>query len=290
MIASPASVTLVKSPWSETFLKLLSEARENLLLVSPFVKRSQTSQILSHLLGQGLQDDIQVSLITDIRPESVLNGSTDLDAVVDLAKSLRAFDMTHLPSVHAKVYVADTRMAVVTSGNLTRPGISGNIEYGVTFTDHAKVGEIRRDFEEYAQLGARISLPEIASLEEELRELKGLFQKAQKSIRAQARRAFREKLEAAHVRLLRQRAKGKTIHAIFSESILFLLARCPLPTTELHPLIQSLHPDICDDAVDRIIDGEHFGKRWKHLVRNSQQSLKRQGRIRYDGIRWHLVT
>lgn len=289
MTITPEAVSLVKSPWAETFHRLLSEAGENLLIVSPFVKRSQTSQVISNLQSRGLKDSIRVVLITDVRPESVLSGATDLEAVVDLGQKLPGFHLTHLPSLHAKVYVADSKMAVVTSGNLTNSGISRNIEYGVAFTDHAKVWEIRRDFEDYARLGAKISISEIDSLAEETRELKSLFRKAQQGVRAQAQRAFKAKLEATHVRLLRQRAHGRTIHAIFSETILFLLAKGPLPTFELHPLIQGLHPDICDDSIDRIIDGEHFGKKWKHQVRNSQQSLKRQGRIRYDGKRWHLA-
>jgi hypothetical protein len=220
----------------------------------------------------------------------VLSGASDLEAIVDLGKNIPGFTLTHLPSLHAKVYVADGSMAVITSGNLTEPGISGNIEYGIALTDRNMVQEIRKDFEEYALLGARIPLSEIDSLADELQELKGLFQKAQRSIRARARRAFQEKLRAANMRLLRHRAKGKTSHSIFSETILFLLARGPMLTSDLHPLIQRIHPDICDDSIDRVIDGVHFGKKWKHLVRNAQQSLKRLGRIRFDGERWHLVS
>mgnify|MGYP001617338381 CR=1 FL=1 len=62
----------------------------------------------------------------------------------------------------------------------------------------------------------------------------------------------------------------------------------PLTTTQLHPLIQNLHPDLCDDGIDRVIDGVHFGKRWKHMVRNAQQYLKRSGQIRFDGRCWSL--
>ncbi|OFV91515.1 MAG: hypothetical protein A3H28_06980 [Acidobacteria bacterium RIFCSPLOWO2_02_FULL_61_28] len=284
------TVSLVKSPWTETFVRLLSEVRENLLLVSPFVKESQTSVILSCLQSRGLQNEVQVVLITDVRPESALSGATDLEALVELGKNLPGFGLIHLPSLHAKVYVADQKMAVVTSGNLTNPGVNGNIEYGVAFRDHSAVVEIRRDFEDYARLGAKISPSEIAPLAEELSELKALFQKAQQSIRAQAKRAFKEKLQAAHFRLLKHRARGKTTHGILSETILFLLAKNAMSTYVLHPLIQRIHPDICDDSVDRIIDGVHFGKKWKHHVRNAQQFLKRRGRIRYDGERWHLIN
>jgi hypothetical protein len=177
----------------------------------------------------------------------------------------------------------------VTSANLTQPGITGNLEYGVAFSDEIVVREIRRDLQGYAQLGARVGTSEIEVMLRETAELKQAFLRAERSIRVEARRAFREKLEAAHVRLLRQRVKGTTTHAILSDTILFLLARGPLRTTELHPLIQQLHPDICDDSIERVIDGVRFGKRWKHYVRTAQQFLKRTGRIRYSGEQWHLV-
>jgi phosphatidylserine/phosphatidylglycerophosphate/cardiolipin synthase-like enzyme len=206
----------------------------------------------------------------------------DLAAVVSFRDYLPGFNLTHLPSVHAKVYVADRNMAVVTSGNLTGSGLAGNIEYGVSFDDELTVSQIRNDFEAYARLGAQVDLAEITSLTEQLSELKDSFLQAQKTIRTRARRAFEQKLRESQLRLLRQRVKGKTTHAIFSESILFLLTKHPMSTAELHP-------DICDDSIDRVIDGQHFGKRWKHLVRNAQQHLKRQGRIRFDGKRWELL-
>lgn len=132
-------------------------------------------------------------------------------------------------------------------------------------------------------------MEDFGALAAEMQDLRALFQRAERSVRTRARRAFREKLELTHVRLLRHRAKGKTTHAIFSDTIRFLLAKGPLRIEELHPLIKLLHPDLCDDSIDRVIDGVNFGKRWKHYVRNSQQYLKRHGEIRFDGTRWHLL-
>jgi hypothetical protein len=224
-----------------------------------------------------------------LRPESLLSGSTDVEALSTLSKLLPRFELVHLPSLHAKVYVADDRVAVVTSANLTQPGMTGNLEYGVAFTDGATVREVRRDFENYSLLGAKVTAGDIQVMLAETRELRDAFTKAERSIQAKARRAFHEKLEAAHVQLLRQRVKGRTKHAIFADTILFLLARGPLRTTELHPLIRQLHPDLCDDSVDRVIDGVHFGKRWKHDIRTAQVYLRRAGRIYTDGERWHLA-
>lgn len=289
MTSHTPAVALVRSPWTEALKKLVSLADEHLLIVSPYVKRGPTGRLIEQLDQRGRLESLQIALITDIRPESTLGGSMDLDAIVEIGRSVPGFELTHLPSVHAKVYVADRRMAIVTSGNFTEPGLARNVEYGIALADKAIVEEVRSDFEGYACLGAKVSIDDIETLSDEMAELKTLFQRAERSIRVRARKAFEEKLESAHLRLLRHRAKGRTTHAIFSDTIKFLLAKRPLRTEELQPLVQLLHPDLCDDSTDRVIDGVHFGKKWKHHVRTAQQYLKRQGAVRFDGERWHLV-
>ncbi|HEV2350524.1 MAG TPA: phospholipase D family protein [Terriglobia bacterium] len=290
MTLRQGAVSLVRSPWTENLQNLLSHVDEDLLIASPFVKRFATDQIIAQLDRRGLPGSVRVSLITDLRPESTLAGALDLDALNDLGRSISGFELTHLPSIHAKVYVADCKMAIVTSGNLTEPGLRGNVEYGVALAGGELVRQVRSDLEGYASLGARVTMEDFGELAAEMLELKALHQRAERSVRAQARRVFREKLELTHVRLLRHRAKGKTTHAIFSNTIKFLLAKGPLRTEELHPLVQLLHPDLCDDSVDRVIEGVHFGKKWKHFVRNAQQYLKRHGQIQFDGARWHLIS
>lgn len=289
MVEAGYSASLVKSPWAKCFERLLSAASEDLLLVAPFVKKQITTKISSELANRGLQGEVHVTLLSNLRPDYALNGSLDLEGLAELGSALRRFDLFHLPSLHAKVYVADRKMAVVTSGNLTDGGLTGNLEYGAVFTGEAIVRQIRSDFEEYRLLGTRVLPDEVATLVDEIRELKLLLESAQKTIRARARRAFREKLGSARLRILRYQARGKTTQGILCSTILYLLAQRPLLTVELHPLIQRLQPDLCDDSIDRVIEGVHFGKKWKHHVRSAQQFLKRHGRIRYDGTRWHLV-
>ena len=76
---------------------------------------------------------------------------------------------------------------------------------------------------------------------------------------------------------------------MFCDTILYLLQRGPLATRDLHPLIQSIHPELCDDSIDRVIAGVHFGKRWKHYVRSAQHALKRRGAVLLDGGLWRLA-
>lgn len=193
-----------------------------------------------------------------------------------------------MPSLHAKVYIADNECAIVTSANLTEGGVRGNCEYGVALRDPSKVAEIRRDFEAYSRLGAKVSIDEAAALARDLSQLQGLYKASQHRVLKEAGTVFRKRLRDAQEKVLRFRARGKSTHAIFCDTIEYLLAKGPLKTIELHPLIQRMHPDICDDTIDRIIDGFNFGKRWKHYVRTAQQALKRAGKIAYDGGKWHL--
>jgi hypothetical protein len=52
--------------------------------------------------------------------------------------------------------------------------------------------------------------------------------------------------------------------------------------------VQQIHPDLCDDSIDRVIDGMNFGKKWKHHVRSAQQALKREGVVLFDNGTWRL--
>ncbi len=283
-------VALLRSPWTDAFSQLISAVDNDLILASPFVKTSVTARVLKELRRRGAQDRVHVMTVTNLRPESAINSSLDLEALVTLGKALPRFDLVHLPSLHAKVYIADTKMAIVTSANLTEPGLSGNLEYGAVFRRRAVVEQVREDLESYALLGARISPEDVDELASEITRLRILFKEAERSVRAEARNAFRAKLEEAEVRILRHRVKGRTTQSIFCDTILFLLGKRPFATVELHPLIQRMHPDLCDDSIDRVIDGEHFGKRWKHLVRSAQQYLKRHGLIHYSGGQWFVSS
>lgn len=278
----------LKSPWEDSFYDLLGAARKSLLLVSPFIKQTQTTRLIDRLFRAGVTPSIRVGIVTDLCPDSILAGVLDIESLLAFAKSTPNLTITYLPNLHAKVYVADDHTAVITSANLTGGGLSRNFEYGIVATDTSTVSTILNDMRDYAALGSLVTNDSLESMAGIAKDLKGLRQKAERSIRREFRNAFNRKLEEARIELLSVRAEGKTTHGIFADTILYLLARKPLRTTEMHPMIQGLHPDLCDDSEDRIIKGVHFGKKWKHYVRNAQQYLKRQGAIEFDGSYWRL--
>ena len=283
------SLQTIKSPWEEGFYDLLGSARRNLLLVSPFMKQAQATKLIERLDVSGVTPSIQVGIMTDLRPDSILAGVIDVESLLAFARSTPNLTITYLPNLHAKVYVADDHTAVITSANLTDGGLRRNFEYGVVATDPSTVAQIRNDMQDYAALGSLVMKDSLESMARIANDLKGLRQQAENSIRQKFRKAFNEKLEEAKIELLTLRAEGKTTHGIFADTILYLLARKPMRTTEMHPMIQRLHPDLCDDSEDRVIKGVHFGKKWKHYVRTAQQHLKRKGLIAFDDPYWRLT-
>jgi hypothetical protein len=80
------------------------------------------------------------------------------------------------------------------------------------------------------------------------------------------------------------------MHTVFAKTILYLLTHYgPLSTDQLHPKIKAINPDLCDDTIDRVIDGKSFGKKWKHAVRSAQQQLKKRGLVKLEGEHWRLT-
>ena len=186
-----------------------------------------------------------------------------------------------------KVYVADEQLAIITSANLSAGGLFRNYEYGIELSDSTLVTRIRQDVLEYADLGAFVGRQELEAYCSAVDKLRAVFQRQRSSVSAKLNKQFEESLRTVEDDLIRLRLGGGAVHTVFAKTIQYLLRRDgPMSTPTLHALIASIHPDLCDDKVDRIIDGKSFGKKWKHAVRTAQQQLKNKGIIERDGSVW----
>lgn len=287
---STLSVELLPSPWSSTLFDLVRSVKASLFVASPFLSAGPLNRI-AQIINEKDTSSARVDIVTNLSVDHLLSGSLDVAALLRFKQHVPHSSVIYLPSLHAKVYIADSETAVVTSGNLTNNGLSGNREYGVLLRDTEVVARVRSDLTRYAALGNEVSLDTLGAINEATQELKIVRQQVDRSINAKLRAAFRRKTEATHLELLKARAQGNSTHRIFYDTILYLLeSKGPLRTAELHPLIQQIHPDLCDDSIDRIVGGVHFGKKWKHHVRGAQVSLRRQGRINYDNGLWSSIV
>lgn len=269
----------LKHQWIGEFDSLVRSARDHLMLCAPFVSKHGVSRVRE--ARSGLPPPRNDSLIlTDLSPLSVCAGATDPKAVLALGEPLGMIRTVHLPRLHAKVYLADGARAIVTSGNLTLGGLEQNHEYGIDCIDRALAARIERDVTLLASLGCEIdstALRENCNITDDVR--KACASQMRTASRTATRR-LNAALRAAEDSLIRVRLEHGPVHAVFAKTIAYLLQRHrQLPTSRLHPLIRRMHPDLCDDSIDRVIDGQRFGKKWKHAVRTAQQQLKKRGQI-----------
>jgi hypothetical protein len=130
----------------------------------------------------------------------------------------------------------------------------------------------------------------LASYSAAARDVRYAFKQQQSSATRALRLEFQRKVRVAEDELVRLRLAGGAMHTVFAKTIFYLLGKHgPMLTEQLYSKIESIHPDLCDNSVDRVIDGKSFGKKWKHAVRTAQQQLKRRGLITLHDGRWTLT-
>lgn len=278
----------LRHDWKDDLRSLLAHASRTLVISSPYVTARGAEFVLSNL-SDAVKPCLGFSLLTDLSPLNVAQGATDPSAVEQLAAALPKARVFHLPRVHAKVYVKDAEQAIVTSGNLTAGGLDVNYEYGLRVVDGPTAAAIDRDILDYAGLGAAIPIDVLSAFSEKAVNLRDLYRAQERAARSADTR-LRRALSAAADELTRLRLAEGPMHSVFAATILYLLEKHgPMPTAELHPRIEAMHPDLCDNSIDRVIDGKRFGKKWKHAVRTAQQQLKKRGQVELVNNNWTLT-
>ena len=110
-----------------------------LSVICPYIRDSEVER----LLGGGARRRIRVMTLWSWR--CFLDGATEpqaLKRLLQLGAQVRAMR----EGLHAKVYVVDDSTALVTSANLTRGGLTNNMECGVAFSG-PEVAAVLRQFE-----------------------------------------------------------------------------------------------------------------------------------------------
>ena len=288
----------IKSPWAATFDQFAGSIRESAIIAAPYITGRPVERLASKLGSR--RASVRLDVLTNLHADSLIDGSLDIGALAWLCEQVPGATVRHLRYLHAKAYVADGHTAIVTSANLTNGGLHGNHELGVAITDPDGVRDIAEDLREYGNLGVLVPA-------DVLSELDAKTQQAQES-KATVARSVSDNAVAAHnairtdmnERLVQLRTSGEafgtnpkaSITAQFCDAIRYVLRQNgPMSTREMNPLIQNLLPELCDDEVDRIINGVTFGRKWKHQVRNAQVQLRRDGTIVQEGGRnsaWRL--
>jgi hypothetical protein len=145
------SPTPGRHAFEDELCRMLEDAKFEIVIMSPWIKRQTWNRINGPLrkfsrkggklrvFMRGSESDYSLGLCDNLHDEiSALGGETILVALL-----------------HAKIYMADRKEAIVTSANLTRGGTEGNYEGGIWLGDPAVLKEICRFVDDIYQRGAR---------------------------------------------------------------------------------------------------------------------------------------
>ena len=279
--------SLLQKGWSKKFKDMLSNASSELMISSPYISIAGIGFLLDNL-ETDFKTSGRINLLTDLSPMNIYQGATDPNAINLLFGNVNRIGLWHLPSLHAKVYLSDNQ-AIVTSGNLTSGGLFRNFEYGISIHDSDIVCSIKNDLVSYSTLGAKITYKEILAFCELSKKLKTTYQQQKINIKTEITNKVEQILKKFQDKLIRLRLAEGDPHYIFEKTVLYLLNKYGfLNTKDMHRMIEEIHPDLCDNSVDRVIDGKRYGKKWKHAVRTSQQHLKNKNKIYLKNGNWYL--
>ncbi len=292
-------MTSIRSPWLPTFDQFAGSIRESAIIAAPYITRHPVERLAGKLRSR--RASVQLNVLTNLHSDSLIDGSLDIGALAWLCEQIPGTTVRHLRNLHAKAYVADGHTAIVTSANLTNGGLRRNKELGVAITDPDGVKDIAEDLREYGNLGVLVPADALAELDTMTRQAQATKTTVDRSVPSSAVAAHDAIRNDINERLVTLRTAGEefntdpnaSITAQFCDAIKYVLRQNgPMSTRDMNPLIKDLKPELCDDEVDRIINGVTFGRKWKHQVRNAQVQLRRDGTIVQEGGRnspWRLT-
>ena len=271
--------------WHKNLSSLINESKDEIFISSPFVTQNGVDFILKNI-NHNLKEKGNFTFLTNLSPLNIIQGSNNPKVFESLKSEIQNVKIWHLPKLHAKVYISDQRKSIITSGNLTNGGLFSNFEYGIQINQEEETKKIYQDINQYCQLGSLIENETLNTLINISSQITRQIPKIESNISSE----IKNLLESAQKELVKDRLNVGAIHNVFSKTILYVLEKNPsgLKTKNIHLEIQEIHPDLCDDSVDRIIDGKSFGKKWKHAVRTSQQHLKKNDLIVLKNDKWLL--
>lgn len=272
--------------WHHNLGSLINESKDEIFISSPFVTQNGVD-FISKKINTKFKENGRFIFLTNLSPTNIIQGSNNPKVFENLNSEIQNLNIWHLPKLHAKVYISDQKKSIITSGNLTNGGLFSNFEYGVQINEKIETQKIYQDINQYCQLGSLIEKDTLKSLIEISSQITKQIPKLESNISSE----IRHLLESAQNELVKDRLNVGAVHNVFSKTILYVLEKQPqgLRTEDIHKEIKEIHPDLCDDMVDRIIDGKSFGKKWKHAVRTSQQHLKKNGSIILENEKWKLL-
>jgi HKD family nuclease len=277
------SITFLKSPFEKEFRNILNQTKQGLIFSSPYINHGGVSTLLESIDNI---NDKSIYILTNLSAKNIVSNVTQPQALLKMYGTFKEITISSLDKLHAKIYIVDESLAVITSANLTYGGLKSNFEYGVLIDDTESIKTIKRDVLDYASLGHIFDKTFILKIYEESQKIESVQEKPEKERKDTELRLLIEQQKKIDSLFARQYENKETRHSIFVKTIMFLLQKHKhLTILELYALVKDIHPEMCDDSIEY-----HDEKRWKFEVRQALFFWRRKGAVRGNGGPTHHQT
>jgi len=147
----------ILSPCAATILNLFDGQAREVFVASAFLRIEAVSEMLARLL-KGRTTSCRLRVLTRASFSDILAGASDIASLALLTKALHSdlsIECRRDPRLHAKIYIVDGCKAIITSANLTPPGLLTNIELGMFIDSQDVVKNILDYFEPIWKMAER---------------------------------------------------------------------------------------------------------------------------------------
>jgi len=153
---------LVDNRWRQSLTDMASKAESEVLIISPFVT-GVALDIFFPLLEKG----VDCKLITRLKPIDFLQGASSIETIAGLIEA--GVKVKTRFGLHAKVYLFDCKIGVITSANLTGGGFQ-NIEWGMSFAYDECPDPFHNGKAMWQQLKELVTISELKEIQSEIRQ------------------------------------------------------------------------------------------------------------------------
>ncbi len=136
---------LVTTPSLQFLLDMVSAARNEIIIVSPWIKHGTLQKIID---ATQLNKNINWKVLTRCNHDDFCKGASDIDAF-KLMIEKSSFDLRAINNLHAKDYIVDGALSLVTSANLTISGMEINPEVGIASQERTEISELKEKIDKW---------------------------------------------------------------------------------------------------------------------------------------------
>ncbi len=160
------AIKILHPPLATEVRQLFKDAKE-VIIVSPWVKYNALQWMINSDKRSKVPK-IRVLMLGSIR--DFVNGASDVEVVKWLLEA--GADLRLVSNLHAKIYLADKTQAIVTSANLTAPGLgfsNGNVEIGILLVDDEAISTLQTIVEDWFAQGRKVDTAWLSDMQRKIK-------------------------------------------------------------------------------------------------------------------------